>query len=152
MVLFAEVTHNIIFMKISLANQQGKLLVLHRPATKTPAPAPINTASLRRENNGKDTTVALVPVGQTTVWGGGGGKTSDGDGHNDSEQPSSQSQASKPAPWAKASSSSTTSTTESPALDTAAPQSALKMQVSKRTRVCMYLLQEITLFYYHFLI
>lgn len=61
------------------------------------APTPVNTQSLRRENNGKDINVSLVPVANTTgVWG---------QSSNDQKPAESYTQenpkpAARPAPWA----------------------------------------------------
>lgn len=75
------------------------------------APAPINTPSLRAENNGKDTTVNLVPTagGSSAVWGGSSTPTAGSENQKSNEElgplpgknNSSLSSSAKPAPWAK---------------------------------------------------
>lgn len=62
------------------------------------APVPLNTPSVKRENNGRDPSVNLLPSRNAGIWGQGGAE----DGGNEPRQASQPAPvASKPAPWAK---------------------------------------------------
>lgn len=75
---------------------QGSKAKLAKAVGAAAAPTPLNTPSLRRENNGKDVTVSLVPAG-AGVWG----QTAESKAESASSKPAMGSLA-KPAPWAKA--------------------------------------------------
>lgn len=74
--------------------------------TASIAPIPLNTPSVKRENNGRDPSVNLLPSRNAGIWGQGG---EDGNG-----EPRYASQtapiAPKPAPWAKPAASTEQST------------------------------------------
>ena len=62
----------------TVPSQRGTLLFISdntkrvaKPIGTAAAPAPValNTPSIRKENNGKDISVNLVPVGVSSVWG-----------------------------------------------------------------------------------
>ena len=97
----------------------GKAIGGAAAPTATLAPVPINTPSVKRENNGRDPSVNLVPAARTTnsgVWGqnSSGNDDSPSDNRPTSQQPTPTSSTfSKPAPWAKASSRDAGGSTES---------------------------------------
>ena len=43
-----------------------------QPVGAAAAPMPVNTSSLKRENNGMDTSISLVPAGKSGTWGAKG--------------------------------------------------------------------------------
>lgn len=90
-------------------------------AAAAPAPIALNTPSIRKENNGKDISINLVPVGVSSVWG-----QSENDLKKEESQAEQQQQAQlqaqilqppapSVAPWAKKDPSDTTPVNSSPA-------------------------------------
>ena len=78
---------------------QGGERRVAKPVGAAAAPTPVNTQSLRRENHGNDTSVNLVPVGTTSVWG----KDSEGtkDPATENQVDPAASPTTKTAPWAR---------------------------------------------------
>jgi hypothetical protein len=70
----------LLILNFSDTGSRGPLVVLGTKPDKSrglksvgvaaaPTPIPLNTPSLKRENNGKDINTVLVPVGGSSVWG-----------------------------------------------------------------------------------
>lgn len=103
--------------------------------TATLAPVPLNTPSIKRENNGHDPNVNIVQSHSSGgVWGHG---SSSGGGADTSpaERPSTQpvSSLSKPAPWAKTASTASageSTPTTNPDSNAAKPSSVARPQTS----------------------
>jgi len=84
-------------------------------AAATPfTPAPLNTPSLKKENNGRDISTNIVSTSSSSgVWGSHQSSL-DGRGMDEANRPV----AAKPAPWAKASTSAAVATTDTPHVST----------------------------------
>lgn len=78
----------------------GKAIGGAAAPTASLAPVPLNTPSVKRENNGRDPSINLVPVRNAGVWGQSGNPAEESAGET---RPTAQSTAAltKPAPWAK---------------------------------------------------
>ncbi|KAJ1438353.1 hypothetical protein B484DRAFT_416260 [Ochromonadaceae sp. CCMP2298] len=76
----------------------GKAVGMAAAPTASLAPAPLNTPSVKRENNGRDPSVNLVPLKNSGVWG----KGDEAEEVPESKPtPAPLASFSKPAPWAK---------------------------------------------------
>jgi hypothetical protein len=99
----------------------GKAIGGAAAPTATVAPIPLNTPSVRRENNGRDPSVNLVPSRTAApIWGQGTEEHSPEIKHSAPSAPV----VSKPAPWAKPAQSGGEAGTE----DTAKPAPAPRVQ------------------------
>jgi hypothetical protein len=93
-----------------------------------PAPVALNTPSIRKENNGKDVSVTLVPVGVSSVWGQADNESKKDESLAEQQQLAQlQAQAVQPhapsiAPWAKKDTDGSGAPVSSP------PPSASKMR------------------------
>lgn len=106
----------------------GKAIGGAAAPTATLAPVPLNTPSVKRENNGRDPSVNLVPVRNAGVWGQSGNSAEEAAGES---RPAAQSTAAltKPAPWAKPT-SAPNETSDSAAATASKPMPSLRPQTA----------------------
>lgn len=74
-----------------------------KPIGAAAAPVALNTPSIKKENNGKDISINLVPVGVSSVWGQTDSKQDDAATEQQQQQqtPQTQQQTTSIAPWAR---------------------------------------------------
>lgn len=109
----------------------GKAIGGAAAPTATLAPVPLNTPSVKRENNGRDPSVNLVPPRNAGVWGGQSGNSAT-DEQTSEARSSAQATAAltKPAPWAKPTTSAPNETTTDSAAAASKPMPSLRPQTA----------------------
>ena len=93
-----------------------------KPIGAAAAPVALNTPSIKKENNGKDVSINLVPVGVSSVWGQSDSKQDEAAEQQQQQQSQQQQQqTSSIAPWARGPESKDSSAAPAPQRTVARP-------------------------------